>query len=339
MKSKNILFPEREKVEVWEEEVGSPAAGELLCAAEKSLVSTGTETRCLRGLFDPETNWKEWVQYPFHPGYSMVGRVLEIGKGVQGFKAGDRVWANGVPHRQYFIVGIASALMLPQGINEEDGTWSNLACTTQLGVRRAGLQLGETVGVVGLGLLGQLVVQYLRVHGARRIIAMDTIPSRLEMAQAHGATHPLNTDIRNAVKPVEEITGGRMLDAVFDITGHPAVLAPASRLLRKLGRLVLLGDTTTPSQQVLGPRVVANSLSILGIHASMAPTDYSEFNPWTHPEMAALFYDYLSQGRMNVSDLVTHRENPLEAAKVYSMLLSGPSQAMGVVFDWKNLKG
>jgi 2-desacetyl-2-hydroxyethyl bacteriochlorophyllide A dehydrogenase len=338
VKSKNILFPQKEKVEIQEQEVNAPESGELLCAAEKSLISTGTETRCLLGIFDPETNWNEWVQYPFHPGYSMAGMVLETGPGVQGFKPGDRVWANGVPHHQFFNANLEQCLKLPEGISEEDGAWSNLACTTQLGIRRAELRLGETVGVVGLGILGQLVVQYLRAHGARRIICVDTFPKRLEMAKAHGATDTLNMDAQSARKPIEEITGGRMLDVVFDITGHPAVLAPASQLLRKMGRLVLLGDATTPSKQFLGPRILSNSLSILGIHASMAPESSSPFNPWTFHEMAGLFYDYLLQGRMKVSDLVTDRENPFDAPKVYDRLLKDRSQAMGVIFDWKRTK-
>src|SRR5207253_943239 len=83
------------------------------------------------------------------------------------------------------------------------------------------------------------------------------------------------------------ITDGRMLDVVFDVTGHPAVLAPCTRLLRKLGRLVLLGDTPTPSRQGMGPRVLTDSLSILAIHALMRPDVASEFDPWTAGAMAA----------------------------------------------------
>ncbi len=68
-----------------------------------------------------------------------------------------------------------------------------------------------------------------------------------------------------------QITGGAMVDVAFDITGHPAVLAPTTALVRQLGRVILLGDTPTPSRQHLGPRVVADSVSVLGVHASAAP--------------------------------------------------------------------
>ena len=93
--------------------------------------------------------------------------------------AGPRL-ATSATHQDYFTVtasGGASTgqpygvVHLPAGLDPEDGTWMPLACTAQLGVRRAEMALGESVGVVGVGMLGQLVVQYLVLMGARRIVA------------------------------------------------------------------------------------------------------------------------------------------------------------------------
>jgi threonine dehydrogenase-like Zn-dependent dehydrogenase len=197
--------------------------------------------------------------------------------------------------------------------------------------------MGENVGVVGLGLLGQLAVQYLVLMGARKIIAIDPVPSRLDMAQTHGATHTLALDVREARDPIEEITGGKMLDVVYDITGNPAVLAPCVPLLRRLGRIVLLGDTPTPTQQCLGPGVVSDSIAILGIHAHMTPSEASVFNPWIRSEEVGLFFDYLTQGRMKVSDLITHRYSPVDAPDVYAGLVQDRSSSMGIMFDWSLL--
>lgn len=74
---------------------------EILCAAICSLISTGTELQCLRGVFDPDTNWSSWVQYPFHPGYSMVAEMTEVGAAVRNFKKGDRLFVEN-PHTQFF---------------------------------------------------------------------------------------------------------------------------------------------------------------------------------------------------------------------------------------------
>lgn len=344
MKSTKVCFPQAGEVAIQEELVSPPGLGEVLCVAEKSVISIGTETFCLRGVFEEGTNWKDWVQYPFEPGYSMAGRVIETGPGVDALNVGDRIAAV-VPHKQYFKVRVQASYerpagafhKLPEGISPEEGCWMLLAVTTQLGVRRAGLALGETTGVIGLGMLGQLVVQYLALSGARKIIAIDPVRSRVEVAARHGATHALAMDAGSALKEIETITGGKMLDVVFEITGIPEVLPQAVPMLRKLGRLVLLGDTPQPSLQHLSPGVVSNSLAILGIHGSMSPEHPSEYAPWTQNEMTALFYDYLLQGRMNVKDLITSTISPSEAPSAYQQLLTDRSGQIGIILDWSRL--
>ncbi len=336
MKSLYVIFPEANKVEVREEEVAPPGPGEVLCQARRSLISTGTETFCLGGVFDPGTNWAGWVKYPFRPGYSMVARIVGVGKGVTGLKEGDRasIWH---VHEQYFRVRPEQIHRMPESLSDEEGTWNSLACTTQLAVRRAELQLGESVGVVGLGLLGQLVTQYLLVNGARRVIAIDKVPARVDMALAHGATHGVKLEASQARSEVQEITGGRMLDAVWDVTGNPAALTQCVQLLRRLGRVVLVGDTPTPNQQPVGPSVLSSSISILGVHGAVSAPSYSEWTPWPRSEIVQLFFDYLVQGRMRVRDLVTHRHSPLDAPKVYEGLVRDRSGTMGNIFEWDRL--
>lgn len=346
MNSVNIVFPERERIAVIEEPVATPGPDEVLCEARRSLISTGTEMICLKGEMDPGTNWSEWIRFPFHPGYGMAARVLEVGRDVEAVKPGDRV-AVAAQHRQRFtfppvirenrVPRMSQWAPIPADVTDEDATWMSLACTTQVGVRRADLKLGETVGVVGAGILGQLVTQYLRVAGARRIVVIDPVAMRLEMAKAHGATDVLPVAVTEAADRVRDLTGGRMLDVVFDITGHAAVFPVATTLVRRMGRVVLLGDSPTPSRQALGPRIVSNSITIFGAHSTAVPAVESEFAPWTNQEMTALFFDFLRQKRMSVSSLVTHRHSPAEAPAVYAALLKDRSTAAGVIFDWSRI--
>lgn len=332
----DIVFPAARRVVLETVALPTPGPGEVLCRAQKSLVSRGTESFCLRGEYDPGTYWEEYIQYPFHPGYSMVARVEAVGDGVTRWQPGDRVssWA---PHRQFFKVPEGQLFPIPETISDEAATWATLARTTQLGVRRAQLELGESAVVIGLGILGQLVVQYLRLGGARRIIAVDTSPQRLELARLSGATDLVRAPAADAGSEIAVITGGRLADVVFDITGHPAVLAPATQLLRKLGRLVLLGDSPTPSRQHLGPRVVGDSLSILGMHGFMFPEHATPFNQWTAEAMTEVFFDMLLQGRMDVMPLIDRRMAPTEAPALYRALLDGSDDAVGVIFDWTML--
>ncbi|MGG1516358.1 zinc-binding dehydrogenase [Paenibacillus oryzisoli] len=328
MEAIRIVFSEKQKVEV-KAEVFDATLGEneILCAAICSLISTGTELQCLRGVFDPGTNWSSWVQYPFHPGYSMVAEVLEVGTAVHHLQKGDRVFVES-SHTQYFKAAAERAVLLPNEITPEQGVWVNLSKTTQLGVRRAELFLGETVGVIGLGPLGQLVTQYLYLSGAKEIYAMDPAESRVQLVADKPGIHRLAMDAGQARAQIAEQTKGRMLDVVFDITGHPAVLAQATQLVKPLGRVILLGDTATPSMQEMGRNVVSNSVSILGIHAQM------NYKGWHHPDMVALFLTYLTQGRMDVKPLITHRFSPLKAPQAYDLLVHNRSSAMGVLFDW-----
>jgi threonine dehydrogenase-like Zn-dependent dehydrogenase len=336
MESLNVLFTAPGAVELRSEPVAPPKAGEVLCQALRSLVSIGTETQALRGVFEPGTMWAGWVRYPFHPGYSMVASVVEVGAGVEQIRPGDRVAVSG-NHRQLFTSPATECYPLPEGISDEEGTWALLANTTQLGVRRAALELGESVAVIGLGVLGQLVAQYCRVSGARRVIAINRRPTRLGLARDHGATHTIQADAAGAYDEVKRITGGAMLDAVFDVTSGAAALAPATRLARRLGRVVLLADSPTPSQAHLGPNVVSNSLTIMSVHGSLRSEPTSAFHPWGVRGMTELFFDLLQQGRMRVSSLVTHRHSPLDAPEVYAGLLEDSSSALGVIFDWTRL--
>lgn len=336
MESKNIVFPAPKQVSLISEQIPPLKPGQVLCKATKSLISIGTETNCLNGKCDKGTYWEDLIQYPFRPGYSMAGVVESVGEGVTTWKKGDRVcsWAS---HAQYFVQDASLLFSVPEHVSDEEAAWATLARTTQLGVRRANLEMGETAVVIGLGLLGQLVTQYIALSGAAQIIAIDTSASRLELARQSGATSTLHLSVADAVERVHELTNGEMADVVFDVTGHPAVLAPASALLRKLGRLVLLGDCPTPSQQVLGPRIVGNSVSILGIHGMMHPEVETPWNKWTAGRMTRLFFTYLKDHRLRVKHLITHRCDPADAQDIYTSLVKDAENVLGVILLWDRL--
>lgn len=333
MRSLQISFPAPGDVELQEGEVSEPGSREVRCRALSSLVSTGTESFCLAGNFDPGTFWEEWVQYPFSPGYSMTSEVVDVGSDVHDVHVGDRV-ATATPHHSTFVVPASDCVLVPESITDEQACWASLACTTQLGVRRAEIALGESAAVIGMGVLGQLVVQYLRLSGARHIIAIEPSAQRAALAHRLGATEVISEGVENASDIVRKITGDAMLDVVFDVTGHPAVLASATRLVHPLGRVILLGDTPTPSRQQLGPRIVADSVSVLGVHASAAPESPSLRDPWTLPAMTSLFFDWVSSGRMDVDSLITHRFLPGQAPEVYERLRVDRSSFLGVILDW-----
>lgn len=328
IRARSLMFPAADEVELASVDVPEPAEDEIRCVARLSLVSTGTELACLGGRFDERTFWEEWVRYPFAPGYSMVSHVESVGGRVTGIRPGDRVFSF-TPHAGAAVLAPGDVTLLPEGITDEQAVWCSLAVTTQWAVRRAGFVFGEVAVVVGLGLLGQLLVRYLRVAGARRIVAVDTDAARLELARAGGADRLVHGTAVEAVTAL-----GGTTDVVFDVTGHPAVLAPATELLRPLGRVVLVGDSPRPSLQFLGPRVVADGISIIGIHAGTAGEVATASDPWSTAAMLDVFLDLVRDGRMDPTPLLTGRVSADAAPALYRELQRDRSGHLGIVIDW-----
>jgi threonine dehydrogenase-like Zn-dependent dehydrogenase len=263
----------------------------------------------------------------------MSGRVLEIGSEVTTVKVGQLV-ATQQPHRQYFVSAPEELIAVPDGVTAEDAAWVPIALTAQIGARRAALVLGESAAVVGLGMVGQMVVQYLRLMGARHLIGIDPATQRIALAERSGITHGLPVDVRKATAFAADITEERMLDVVFDATGRTDVLGPAILLVRKQGRVVLVGDTATPTQQCLGPGFLSGSVSIIGAHLSARPDQASIYAPWSYLEMTRLFFHYVQQGRMSTAHLNTPGVSVSTAPALYDSIVTDRSTTMGVFFDW-----
>ena len=277
------------------------------------------------------------MKYPFYPGYSSVGEVLAVGSAVEGIEVGQRV-ASRSRHAQLVLADAQRCVPVPEGVSDEEATWFGLACIVQNGVRQANHGLGDDVVVIGLGQLGQLVVQYARLGGARRIIAVDPAQARLALARHSGATSTLACGAGEAAEVVRELTEGRLADVVYDVTGHPAVFPAALTLARRFGIVLLLGDAGTPQSQHLTGDVVTRGLRIVGAHDPNPPATSSDHAYWSHAQMASLFFTYLCRRQMDVAALISHRFDAREAAAAYTLLVTQRSAAMGVILDWTQLR-
>jgi 2-desacetyl-2-hydroxyethyl bacteriochlorophyllide A dehydrogenase len=328
-----IVFSRQREVQLSRTRVGEPSRGQLLVRAARTLISTGTELTCLSGRYEPGSHWDGWVKYPFYPGYCMAGTVVATGEGATRFHAGDRVATRG-PHHSLALVEADHSIAIPHGVSDDDACWYGMATIAQNAVRRAGPSLGDSTAIIGLGLIGQLLVQYARLLGARQVFAIDTAPARLEMATAHGATHPIGRDVMEARADVMAATADRGCDLVFDATGAPAVFPNALRLVRPLGKLVLVGDSGFPTQQHLTGDLVTRGITIYGAHDGNAGFVATPHMPWTNPVMGELFLEYVRRGDMRVHDLITHRFRPEHAPDAYETLRQNRESAVGVLFEW-----
>jgi predicted dehydrogenase/threonine dehydrogenase-like Zn-dependent dehydrogenase len=178
-------------------------------------------------------------------GYSAAGSVVGVGEEVEGFGIGDRVACAGAGianHAEVIAVPVNLAVKVPDGVSLEHASSVTLGAIALQGVRRLRPTLGETIGVSGLGILGQLTVQLLAAAGCR-VVGTDPDASRVERALAQGMHVGVGPG-ESLVERGRAASGGFGLDAVVITAATPSseVVSEAFQACRKKGRVVLVGD-------------------------------------------------------------------------------------------------
>lgn len=180
---------------------------------------------------------------PLPMGYCNVGRVLEVGEGVEGFRPGDRVVSNG-HHAEVVMVPKHLAAKIPDGVTDDEACFTVVGAIALQGIRLLSPTLGETIAVFGLGLIGLLAVQILKAHGAR-VIGFDFDAERVDLAGRYGAEAEnlaLGTD---PVEAARAFTGELGVDGVLvtAATKSHELMHQAAQMCRQRGRIVLTGVT------------------------------------------------------------------------------------------------
>lgn len=333
IKAKRVVFNAPREVAIEPVELSKPERGQALLRTSKTLISTGTELTALTGDFPPNSRWADYCRYPFPVGYSSVATVAVVGPGVECVKAGDRV-ASHAGHATEALYPADRLWPIPDGVDDEAATFATLAEIVLGGVRRSRLMLGESVVILGAGLLGQLAVAFCRVAGAWPLVVLDPAEQRLPFATNMGASHALPLTGEQARDEVVRITRQRMADVVIEVTGNPQAIVGALKLARPLGRVILLGSPRGPVKVDLHDEAHSNSLEIIGTHNMAHPPVETPNAPWTMRRHVELFFDWQAAGIVDVRPLITHRFGWQLTPEAYGMLLADRSQALGVVLDW-----
>jgi len=179
-------------------------------------------------------------------GYSLAGRVLAVGPGVQKFSVGDRVACAGAQcayHAEVVRVPENLCVPIPDSVGLEEASTVALGAIALQGVRRTQPTLGETVVVIGLGVLGQITVQLLRANGCK-VIGLDLDSARAALALQFGAQHAFSNTESNVEGAVANLTDGYGADATIITAATPSdvLMSQAFKITRKKGRVVLVGD-------------------------------------------------------------------------------------------------
>lgn len=287
-----------------------PGPGEVMVGVEACGVC-GTDLHIADGEFAP-------TPYPIVPGHEFAGTVVEVGSDVRtGISVGARVAADPSLFCGYcaacrrgrgnlcanwgatgdtvdgafaerVTVPATNAYVLPDSVSHEQGALVEpLSCAVH-GMRRLGVEVGETVLVVGAGTMGLLLIQLLERAGAY-VVAVDRVQSKLALAAELGARHTA-TSIEALDDPMTD-TG---FDAVVDVTGVPTVIEQGLDVVRRGGRFLVFGVAPADARVALSPfRVYNDEITVIGSMAVL------------HSFGTAL--DLIASGQVRTDALVSHR--------------------------------
>ena len=331
MKGQRVVWPSRAKVEIEEFEFPALGDNEILVATECSLISPGTERAFLLGLPNAQG------RYPSYPGYSNLGVVIDNGRDVDGYKIGDRV-VSSKGHTSHFVATPDSLLKVTEAtLSSEEGVFFNLCTIAMQGVRKAKIELGEPVLVLGGGLIGLFAMQLAKLSGGLPVITADLSDNRLQLATQVGADYTLNPEAEDLNDQLDSITGGKGLAVVIEATGHPPVVNTALQLADWHGRVVLLASTRGETERVNFYRDVhGKGLTVLGAHNSVRPRHESSPNFWTLSDDWELSLQLIAHHRVVVAPLITHRLAGTQAAEAYQLLMEWDQNLLGVVLNWED---
>src|SRR5256714_1018347 len=279
-------------------------------------------------------------------GYSAAGTITEVGSEATDFHVGDRVACAGVgyaSHAEVLSVPKNLCVRLPETVTFDSGAFGTLGAIALQGVRLAELSLGESVVVIGLGLIGQLTVQLLKAQGCR-IFGIDLDQQRIDFAKRSGADDGCAPD-DNAQQRVGEWSRGRGADAVL-ITAATSSNEPvelAGEISRMKGRVVVVGAVglNIPRKSFYDRELTFR------ISMSYGPGRYDPnyeergqdypigYVRWTEGRNIEAFIDLLSQRRIDVEPLISHRFSVEDGERAYR-LISGETNEpyLGVLLEY-----
>jgi 2-desacetyl-2-hydroxyethyl bacteriochlorophyllide A dehydrogenase len=345
MRGRGIVFtaPERAELEEVEIDPADLRPGEVLVKAEHSIISAGTEGSHYTNLMAevPPVYHPRPVLYPARTGYGHLGEVLAVGADVTSVVPGQRVLSFS---RHASIVRCDTrrfALVVPREIDGRRAVFTRMAGVSVTALRASSASAGDTVAVIGLGLVGNLAAQLFQLAGCE-VIAFDLAPQRLEIARACGVRHVYHA---GEVDPVEvtrrwagaaDDRGGVRI--VVEAIGRSELVAQAVEMTGRHGEVVLLGSPRAPFVGDFTPmlgRIHLLAIKLIGALEWTFPIpETTERARHTIGANYRQLLGWIHSGRLIVDPLRSHVLPPERCQEAYYGLTHHKDEYLGVVFDW-----
>ena len=322
-----VRFTAPGEVELVSTEMPVCQPDQLLIRTLYSLISPGTERAFLMGMDNTPQS------YPMGAGYSTVAEIIECGTDSTGWQLGQRI-AIPIPHQRLAAVPAARCHLLPDNLDSRPATLFFLGAIALQGIRKARIELGEGVAVLGAGIVGLLAMQWARLNGAMPALTLDVQDTRLPLAEELGADAALHMT-GDYMDRVQELCGGSKPEVVVDATGHPAAVTSAFDIIAPYGRLVLLGSTRGNTPDVNFYRDVHKAgVTLIGAHNSIRPDRERRPGLWPVQEDEALALSCMATGRLQVDKLVSHTFSWEDAPAAYAELKAARLSTLGIMLEW-----
>ena len=228
---------------------------ELVCGEDDIIVKShlagicGSDKTFYRGQLPPQTaEFREEVKFPFLLGHEGGGTVAAVGSRVADYSVGDKVMAFGWCNTfaEYFSAKVHQLQPVPPGLDMDIASLGEpVSCAMYSGMN-SGVQLGDTVAVMGAGFAGQIIAQCAKLKGAYRVIMIDVLDGKLSLARELGCDVVINSKTTDAAAAVKELTGGVGADVVVEAAGTADSFNMASEIIKHSGKFVFYSWVTTP---------------------------------------------------------------------------------------------
>jgi len=324
---KRVVFKEAGRVEIEEFSLRKPKLGEVLIETVSSLISPGTETAYLMAL--PNTPRR----FPLYPGYSNAGIVAFTGSESSKLAVGDRVVSR-KSHASHVITGETEVMRIPDDLSFEEASFFALGSISLQAVRKAHVEIGESVVVLGQGLVGNIALQLAKLSGGMPLIAVDMFDYRLKVSKSCGADYAFNPRRVDLIEEIMDVTDGKGADVIIEATGNPKAIPTALELAGRYGRVILLGSPRGVSEVNFYSEVHRKGVIIIGAHENTRPRYESTHGWWTQKDDSHLILKLLSKGLLRVKELITAKMNYKEAAKAYDRLINSKEDTLGIILEW-----
>jgi len=272
-------------------------------------------------------------------GYSCAGEVISVGEGVHEFRAGDRVACGGgtyANHAEINFVPRNLTVHIPSQVSMAAASLTTIGAIALQGFRQADVGIGETVAVIGAGLVGVLTMQIARAAGCR-VVAIDLSPQRVQRAAEFGAHLTLAANDPTLESSIKEFSRYGVDAAILTAaTDSPEPAEMAANILRDRGRIIVVG--------AVGMGVSRNNMYMkelsLALSRSYGPGRYDSqyeeggidypigYVRWTERRNMEAFLDLLATGQIDIAPLIEHQYSIDEGAKAYAGLKHGSYTAI-----------